>query len=270
MADLIVIPARYGSSRLPAKPLLPIAGTTLLHRMIAIARAAARLAGGIEVVVATDDARIADHAAAVGCAVALTDPALASGSDRVRAVAADRAGPDDLVMNLQGDAPFTPPAMAAAVLAAARARRSAVATPVIRLDWAALDRLRAQKAAAPFSGTTCIRAADGRALWFSKTILPAIRGEEALRAAGPLSPVWRHVGLYVYRRAILDRFAALPPSPYELLEGLEQLRLLEADIPIDTVAVDPPPIAMSGIDAPADLIEAERLVALHGDPHEPL
>lgn len=264
--DLIVVPARYGSTRLPGKPLLPIAGRTLLERVFAVARAAARLAGGCDVVVATDDARIADHACQIGAEVAMTAPECDSGSSRACAAALGRAGKPELVVNLQGDAPFVPPAVVAGLVETLRAAGADVATPVYRLGWDRLDALRSHKQAAPFSGTTCIRAADGRALWFSKTILPALRDEAKLRAAGPLSPVWQHLGLYGYRMAALEWFAAAPPSTYEVLEGLEQLRFLEAGRTVATVEVAPPSHAMSGIDTPEDLALAEAAIMRLGDP----
>lgn len=264
--DLIVVPARYGSTRLPGKPLLEIAGRTLLERVVAVARAAAAQAGNCAVVVATDDARIAGHARALGVDVAMTDTALDSGSARACAAALARPVRPDLVINLQGDAPFIPPALVAGLIVRLRSGTADVATPVYRLDWARLDALRAHKRAAPFSGTTCIRGEDGRAVWFSKAIVPAIRDEADLREAGPLSPVWQHLGLYGYRMAALEWFAATPPGDYETLEGLEQLRFLEAGRTIATVAVDPPSHAMSGIDTAQDLALAEETIARLGDP----
>lgn len=264
--DLIVVPARYGSTRLPGKPLLPIAGRTLLERVYAVARAAAALAGNCEVVVATDDARIADHARQIGAEAVMTAPDLDSGSSRACAAARLRPQAPGLVINLQGDAPFIPPALVAGLVAALREGTADVATPVYRLDWARLDALRAHKQAAPFSGTTCIRAEDGRALWFSKTIIPTLRSEAKLREAGPLSPVWQHLGLYGYRMAALEWFADAAPGHYETLEGLEQLRFLEAGRTVATVAVDPPSHVMSGIDTPQDLALAEDTIARLGDP----
>jgi 3-deoxy-manno-octulosonate cytidylyltransferase (CMP-KDO synthetase) len=265
-SDLIVVPARYGSTRLPGKPLLAIAGRTLLERVTAVARAAAELAGNCDVVVATDDARIADHAHALGVEAVMTGTELDSGSARACAAACARTQRPGLVINLQGDAPFVPPAVVAGLIAVLREGAADVATPVYRLDWARLDALRVHKQAAPFSGTTCIRSEDGRALWFSKAIIPAIRGEAVLRTAGPLSPVWQHLGLYGYRMAALEWFAAAPPGTYETLEGLEQLRFLEAGRTIATVEVDPPSHAMSGIDSPEDLALAEAAIAQLGDP----
>ena len=247
------------------KPLVPIAGTSLLHRTIALGRRAAALAGDAALLVATDDARIAAHAEAAGCAAVLTRPDISTGSGRALAAAADRPEAT-IIVNLQGDSPFQPAGAVGAVIAALRAGDAAVATPVVQLDWAALDALRAHKRQAPFSGTTCVRHADGRALWFSKAILPAIRDEARLRGADDRSPVWRHIGLYAYRRAALEAFEAAPPTALERLEGLEQLRLLELGMTIATVAVAPPRFDISGIDTPEDVARAEALIAAHGDP----
>jgi 3-deoxy-manno-octulosonate cytidylyltransferase (CMP-KDO synthetase) len=267
--DLIVIPARFGSQRLPGKPLIPIAGRTLLQRVVDVAQRAAAIVGDCEIVVATDDDRIAAHAAAIGCPAVMTANSIASGSGRACAAAIARQARPSIVVNLQGDAPFIPPAVVARLLAAARTSDAACVTPVVRLDWAALDAMRAHKREAPFSGTTCVRSQDGRALWFSKTILPAIRDEAGARAADALSPVYRHLGLYAYRLDALERFEATPPAPYEVLEGLEQLRFLEMGLVIQTVEVDPPIHAMSGIDTQADVALAESLIARWGDPYQP-
>jgi len=137
----------------------------------------------------------------------------------------------------------------------------------VRLTWEALDAMRVHKAATPFSGTTCVRAADGRALWFSKAILPAIRDEVALRNSRLPCPVWRHVGLYGYRLAALETFEAGAPTELERLEGLEQLRLIELGLTIDAVEVEPAAFDISGIDTEADIARAETLIAEFGDPH---
>jgi CMP-2-keto-3-deoxyoctulosonic acid synthetase len=265
-ADLIVIPARFGSTRLPGKPLLEIAGRTLLERVVAIAREAAAMVGGCNVVVATDDPRIAAHAVALGAPATLTEAAIDSGSARAYAAARRMSPPPELVINLQGDAPFVPPGVVAGLISTLRSGNADVATPVYQLDWGRLDRLRAHKRTAPFSGTTCIRSGTGRAVWFSKSILPAIRGEADLRKAQTLSPVWQHIGLYGYRMEALSWFASQPAGYYEKLEGLEQLRFLEAGRTIDTMAVTMPDHALSGIDTPEDLAMAEEAIARLGDP----
>jgi 3-deoxy-manno-octulosonate cytidylyltransferase (CMP-KDO synthetase) len=172
----------------------------------------------------------------------------------------------EFVVNLQGDAPFTPAAHVVAIVDALATSGTDAATPYIRLSWEALDRLRAHKLETPFSGTTLVTDPSGRAIWFSKIILPAMRKEKDLRGMGPLSPVCQHVGLYAYRLAALRRYCALPESRYERLEGLEQLRLIENGLTVQAVEVQPGRIAIPGIDTAEDIALAERLVAAHGDP----
>ncbi|MCK0195569.1 3-deoxy-manno-octulosonate cytidylyltransferase [Ancylobacter sp. 6x-1] len=265
MKCVIVIPARYQSTRFPGKPLAPIGGVPLLERVIRIATVAAQ-ASGADFVVAADDERVADLARSVGAPVVMTSPHLPSGSDRALA-AADLHAPDaDFIVNLQGDLPFTPPAYLSALIAAARTGEASVFTPVVQLGWEALDGLRQRKQVTPFSGTTCIVGEGGRAHWFSKNIIPAIRTEAKLRAAGPLAPVFRHIGLYGYRRDALRFFVSSPIGHYEELEGLEQLRFLEAGIAIQTVTVKAARIAMWGIDSPDDARLAEQHLERLGDP----
>lgn len=269
MRPLIVIPARYGSARFPAKPLQEIAGKTLLARVCHVAKAAAAQTGA-GLVVATDDDRIAAHAAALGVESVMTDPELPSGTDRAFAAARLFDPQADFVVNLQGDAPFTPPAMIAALIETAVSELPNMAdvyTPVTALTWAGLDALRAHKQTTPFSGTTCIADEAGRALWFSKQIIPAIRNEPKLRAAGDTSPVLRHVGLYAYTLAALARYVALPMGRYEALEGLEQLRFLENGMSVRAVLSEGSGFNLGGIDTPEDALAAEAMIAERGDPH---
>lgn len=248
------------------KPLLPIAGHSLLHRTIALGRNAVASEADARLVVATDDRRIADHAEAIGCEAVMTNAAIATGSGRALATARQEATSPAIVVNLQGDSPFQPPAALGAMVAALRDGIADVVTPVVRLSWTALDNLREHKVLTRSSGTTCVRAADGRALWFSKAIIPAIRDEASLREAGDPSPVWRHIGLYAYRLAALEAFEAAPPTELEQIEGLEQLRLLELGLRIDAVAVEPSRFDISGIDTAEDIARAEALIAAYGDP----
>ncbi len=272
MDVLIVIPARMGSTRFPAKPLHKIAGVSLLARVVRIAERVAAGRDRVSYVVGTDDQAIMDHAAGIGAPSVMTDAALPSGTDRAFAAVRALGAAPDFVINLQGDAPFTPPAYVSALIEAAASGIDAdVITPVIRMGWEALDTVRAQKASEPFSGTTCIRLPSGQAVWFSKQVLPAIRKEDRLRERAPLSPVYRHVGLYGYRLAALERFTGLPVGHYEALEGLEQLRFLENGMTIHAVEVSGAPNAMWGVDTPGDAEHAKALIAAHGDPHlEPL
>ncbi|MEM6626494.1 MAG: 3-deoxy-manno-octulosonate cytidylyltransferase, partial [Pseudomonadota bacterium] len=208
-----------------------------------------------------------DHCDRAGLNTIMTSTSIASGSDRALAAADAQGETPEIIVNLQGDAPFTPIAYIVDVVKALLDDQTVqVATPCLRLDWPALDQLRQAKQTTPFSGTTCLIGPNDRALWFSKSILPAIRGEDKLRAADHLSPIYRHVGIYGYRLEALKRFAALPPSYYEQLEGLEQLRLLENGISIKCVEVEDAAIATSGVDAPDDLERLEKLIAAHGDP----
>ncbi len=266
MKTLIVVPARYGSSRFPGKPLAQIAGRSMLARVGARARAAANALDGAGYVVATDDKRIADHCAEYGLQSVMTDASLESGSDRALAAAEALGVSPEVIVNLQGDAPFTPVDYITRIVEALETSGADAATPVIRLDWPALDALRKTKLETPFSGTTCVFDNAGRALWFSKTIIPAIRKEAALRASDAFSPVWRHVGLYGFRADALRQFTRLPSSPLEIVEGLEQLRLLENGMSIQCAPVAAPAISTGGVDTPEDLARLEALIAEHGDP----
>lgn len=266
MKTLIVVPARYASTRLPGKPLAKIAGRPMVERVAALAQRAAASLDRAEHVVATDDTRILEHCRDAGIPVVMTDPALPSGSDRALAAVDGLGASPDFVINLQGDAPFTPAAHVVAVVEALASSGTDAATPYIRLSWEALDRLRAHKAETPFSGTTMVTDPSGRAIWFSKVIIPAMRKEAALRGLGPLSPVFQHIGLYGFRLGALRRYCALPESRYERLEGLEQLRLIENGMSVQAVEVHPGKIAIPGIDTAEDIALAERLVAAHGDP----
>lgn len=267
MTDLIVIPARYGSKRFPGKPLMEIAGRSLVSRVIDVARQAAARLHDVDVVVATDDERIVDHVEALGAQAVMTASDISSGTGRALAAARSRASAPGHVVNLQGDAPFVPVEVVCQMMEAARAGGDVVVTPVVPLSWEDLDVLREHKKAAPFSGTTCIRGPGDRALWFSKSILPAIRDEAKYRASMAVSPVLRHIGLYAYSLHALERFEAATESLYETLEGLEQLRFFALDIPVQTVEIAPPRISMSGIDTPEDAALAEQMISRLGDPY---
>jgi 3-deoxy-manno-octulosonate cytidylyltransferase (CMP-KDO synthetase) len=216
--------------------------------------------------VATDDERISDHCKRIGAPAVMTDPDLPSGSDRALAAMRHVAPNCDCIVNLQGDAPFTPVNYITAVADAVGEHDCDAATPCIQLDWSNLDTLREAKKQTPFSGTTCIADNEGRAVWFSKAVLPSIRNENALRAAAELSPVLRHVGLYGFTRSALEKFNTLPPSRYEKLEGLEQLRMIENGMIVRCVTVAPASISTPGVDTQEDLAQLNALIAEKGDP----
>jgi len=238
----------------------------MLQWVVAQARAAAAAIPDAAYMVATDDKRIEEHCVAIDAPVAMTDPAAKSGSDRALEAAKKTAPEAKYIINLQGDAPFTPVRYLTEIAAALHDGKGDVATPCIRLDWAALDALREAKRASPTSGTTCVTDRNNTAIWFSKSIIPTIRNEAALRTENDHSPVLRHVGLYGYSREALENFAATPPSQYESLEGLEQLRMVENGVRIYCVIVDAHEIAGTGVDTPEDLEKLNALIKQHGDP----
>lgn len=238
---VVAIPARYASTRLPGKPLLPIAGEPMI---VHVARRALE-AGAAEVVIATDDPRIADAVRPLGLTVCMTSPHHASGTDRLAECAAASGWADErIVVNLQGDEPLAPSAAiraAAQVLADSGAELATLATPVH--DTAELFDPNAVK---------LVRDARGFALYFSRAPIPWHRDRFAQdRVSLPPGTWLRHIGLYAYRVRHLRAFAAMTPGTLERVESLEQLRVLEAGWRI-AVALTPEPFP-AGVDTEADL-----------------
>ncbi len=265
---VIIIPARYASTRFPGKPLAMIAGRTMLERVVAIAQKSVEKMGSeVQVLVTSDDGRIAEHCDQLGVMCVMTNAACPSGTDRVAEAIQQLPDSVDFIINFQGDAPLTPPHFIRAMIESYKNRPCDVVTPVVQLDWPALDALRDSKQVTPFSGTCASFVPDsGQALWFSKTILPAIRKEQELRKQQSMSPVYRHIGLYGYARDALQRFQQLPEGYYEALEGLEQLRMLEHGMHIRCVPVSyEGREGMSGVDSPEDVARAEALIAKYGE-----
>ena len=237
MHPIVVIPARMASTRLPGKPLADIHG----RKMILHVLDRAREAGIGPVVVACAEAEIAAVVHAAGGDAVLTDPSLPRGSDRVYAALEvfDPRGRFDVVINLQGDLPTIPPAYLRRVLTPLGDSRCDIATlvaPVTSAEEAASPSV--VKAACAFVGEEPV----APALYFSRAPIPAGEG-----------PRWHHIGVYAFRRAALARFVALPESPLEQREALEQLRALEVGMRIGCARVDHAPF---GVDTPADLERA--------------
>lgn len=258
----IIIPARYASTRFPGKPLAVLGGKAILNRVYENALEATKGLDNIKVAVATDDERIANHCREHNINFVMTSVDCHTGTDRVIEAAASFEEQPTFVLNMQGDAPFTPADFVRSMIDEHLADPEAdIITPVTKMNWAQLDKLREDKKTTPFSGTTAVLDPNRNALWFSKNIIPGIRKEKDLRAASDLSPVHRHIGLYGYRWDALQMYKTLAPSFYEELEGLEQLRALENGMRIKAVIVDykgrP---SMSGIDSPEDLDRAEALL----------
>ncbi len=237
MNPIVIIPARMAATRLPGKPLADIGGVPMIVRVL---RCAER-AGIGPVAVAAGDAEIVAAVEAAGGRAVLTDPALPSGSDRILAALAvlDPDGEHDAVINLQGDMPFVGPDVleACAGLLAAQPRCD-IATVAAAEDSAA-DRANPDVVKAILALKD--GASSGQALYFTRSTL---YGDQ---------PVWRHIGIYGYRRAALQRFNAAQPSPLEQREKLEQLRALELGMSIWAAIIDKPPIS---VDTAADLFKA--------------
>jgi 3-deoxy-manno-octulosonate cytidylyltransferase (CMP-KDO synthetase) len=239
---IVVIPARMAASRLPGKPLADIHGRPMIAHVLDRAREAAIGPAAA----ACGDAEIVAAVRAAGGVAVLTDPGLPSGSDRVHAALAtlDPEGRHDVVVNLQGDLPTIDPAALRALLTPLddpAVDISTLVAPIHTADEAALTSV--VKAACAF--------APGRniapVLYFSRVAIPWGGGA-----------LWHHIGVYAYRRAALARFVALPPSPLEQREKLEQLRALEAGMRIACAQVAFGPF---GVDTEADLERARRLLA---------
>jgi 3-deoxy-manno-octulosonate cytidylyltransferase (CMP-KDO synthetase) len=234
---IVVIPARLAATRLPGKPLADIGGLPMIVHVLRRAEAA----GVGPVAVACGDTAIAEAVRAAGGRAVMTDPVLPSGSDRVWAAlqAIDFLVTHDVVINLQGDLPSLPPSFLRAVLAP-------LADPDVDIATLVAPVTSPEEAASPSVVKAVCAFAEGcdvaPALYFSRVAVPGGEG-----------PLWHHVGIYAFRRAALARFVALPPSPLELREKLEQLRALEAGMRIAVARVDHAPF---GVDTPADLARA--------------
>ena len=239
-----VIPARYASSRLPGKPLADIAGRPMFWHVWQRAQQCAALR---EVWLATDDGRVAEAARSLNVPCMMTRPDHPSGTDRVREVAAQQAWPmDSIIVNIQGDEPLLEPAMLDELLAPFGEGDVCACTLATPLDPS--EPGDASLIASPHQVKVVMDEA-GDALYFSRAPIPYVRdGAESPRFAG-------HIGLYAFRRDILERVTSLPPSPLERLEKLEQLRLLEHRIPLRVVLTR---YRTQGVDTPEDL-EAVRL-----------
>lgn len=235
MKTLIAIPARYASTRYPGKPLVTLRGPDGTKTLIRRSWEAAMAVKGIDrVVVATDDDRIAKHARGFGAEVVMTSSDAQNGTERCAEVARKLPG-YDVVVNLQGDAPLTPAWFVEDLIKGLRADPDAViATPVLRCDGRAVAGFLADRRAGRVGGTTAVFGAGGRALYFSKEVIPYTGRDYA---ADEPTPVFHHVGVYAYRPEALLAYPGWTMGPLERLEGLEQLRFLENGRPVLCVEV---------------------------------
>jgi 3-deoxy-manno-octulosonate cytidylyltransferase (CMP-KDO synthetase) len=255
LAIVAIIPARFASTRLPGKPLSDLHGKPLIQRVHERVRAARSLD---RVLVATDDERIAAAVRGFGGEAVMTSPHHPSGTDRLAEAA--RTTEASLVVNVQGDEPLLDPA---GIDAAVRALLDDPGLPIATLSLPLRDALEMLNP----SVVKVVTDAAGYALYFSRSPIPHVRGHadpRAAAAAALLAGIARkHVGLYAYRRAALERFASLPPSPLEQAEGLEQLRALHHGIRMRVV-----PMSGDGapaVDTPEDLERVRAILAREGE-----
>ena len=237
----IVIPARFGSTRLPGKALLPIADKP----MVAWVWERAMEAGGAQVIVATDDQRIADEMTSRGAQVVMTRADHASGTDRLAEVVEQLGWEENaIVVNVQGDEPLMPVANIQRVAAMLNETQGA--------DMATLMEPLAPADAEQQSVVKVVASETGRALYFSRSAIPFHR------EGGVPAPVFRHIGLYAYRAGFLNTFVGWPPAAAELSESLEQLRALahDAHIQIELASEAVP----AGVDTESDLAAVRALL----------
>lgn len=256
----VVIPARFASTRFPGKPLHPLRGATGLAKTLLARTLEAATAGapGQELIVATDDDRVAAEAARCGTPVAITPSTCRNGTERI-AAALPQIGAVDVVLNVQGDALLTPP-QAIATLSAhmCDAPQTEVATVALRCNQSMLDRLLADRAAGRVGGTTVVANQRAKAQYFSKHVLPF----GAVEAAK--TPVLLHLGLYAYRPHALELYREHPESTAEAAEGLEQLRFLDGGVPISVLVLDPPGWDAMELNNREDISPIENVLAARG------
>lgn len=259
MSVLLAIPARYASTRYPGKPLVSLKGPDGEKTLIRRSWEAAQGVKGVDrVVVATDDDRIKAHAESFGAEVVMTSSACQNGTERCAEVAAKLPG-YEMVVNLQGDAPLTPAWFVEDLIAGLRSDSQAdIATPVLRCDGRALNGFLADRRAGRVGGTTAVFGTGGRALYFSKEVIPYTGKTYADEDA---TPVFHHVGVYAYRPRALRAYPSWPVGPLEALEGLEQLRFLEQGRNVLCVEVEAKGRQFWELNNPEDVPRIEAMMA---------
>ncbi len=264
MSVLIVIPARYASTRYPGKPLVALTGATgkkqsLIERSW---RAACAVSGVDRVVMATDDDRIREAAEGFGAEVVMTSETCGNGTERCAEAHAALGGSFDIVVNLQGDAPLTPHWFVEGLVQGLKDQPNAeIATPVLRCDGATLNSLLADRKAGRVGGTTAVFGADNQALYFSKEVVP-YTGKPYSET--DMTPVFHHVGVYAYRPDALAQYPSWPVGPLELLEGLEQLRFLENGRAVLCAEVEAKGREFWELNNPEDVPKLEAMMAKMG------
>lgn len=259
METIVVIPARFSSSRFPGKPLASVAGKSLISRVWHLARA---VPGVTSVYVATDSEEIASHVVSFGGDVVMTSPTCRNGSERVWEAVLSLTYTPSVVVNLQGDAVLMPPWVIEALVQEMQADPTVqIATPATRLTKEQYESMVAMKSRGIVSGTTVTFSSTRDALYFSKGIIPFVREWPATGE----TPIFQHIGVYAYRREALGRYVALPMGRLEAVEQLEQLRALEHEMPIRVVDVSLRGRTMWSIDNREDVSRVEQIIRDEGE-----
>lgn len=260
----IIIPARYASTRYPGKPLVPLTGCggaakSLIQRSWECAAKVPSCAG---VWVATDDDRIAAEVARFGGQAVMTSPDCANGTERCAHAVAQLGNVADIVVNLQGDAPLSPPSVVEQLVARlGEDPDAAMATPAVHCSASVYHHLATDAAHGRVGGTTVVFNRESRALYFSKRIIPFLPKAEI---SGGFVPIYLHLGLYAYRPEALACYNRAPTSPLEHLEGLEQLRFLDLGLPVSVVRLDPLGWDSIELNNPSDVPLIECVLAERG------
>ncbi|TNF21000.1 MAG: 3-deoxy-manno-octulosonate cytidylyltransferase [Rhodobacteraceae bacterium] len=260
MKTVILIPARYESTRYPGKPLAELTqkdgSRKSLIRMSW--EVASTISGVDEVHVVTDDARIREAAEGFGASVIMTSPEAENGTARCAEALATGAVTADLVVNFQGDAPLTPPWFVEDLIAAMKSDPGAqMATPVLQCDAATYAMFVEDRQNGRVGGTTAVFGEDYRALYFSKEIVPYI---DPGKVPATDIPVYHHVGVYAYRPEALRSYTFWGVSRLETLEGLEQLRFLVHGVPVRCVVVESRGRMFWELNNPADVARIEKVL----------
>lgn len=255
--NIIIIPARYQSSRFPGKPLALIKGHSLIYRVWSIAKT---IKSVDEVYIATDHVDIQTHALGFGAKVLMTEECN-NGTERIFSAIALLTHKPDIILNLQGDAVLTPPWVIQALInAMINNSQLEITTPATLINTKQYSLMQNVKLKGEVGGTMVVCDKNLNAMYFSKSMIPYLRDTQMQSP-----PLYRHIGLYAYRYSALEKYISLSPTPLEKLEGLEQLRILENGKPIRVVLVDYKGHTHASIDSPEDVIRVEQLIETEGE-----
>ena len=261
MKAVIIIPARYGSTRYPGKPLAPLRTREGKKSLIQLSWEAANKVSGIsEIYVATDDKRIEEHAVAFGAKVIRTSSKCKNGTERCAEAVSNARLEAAIIVNFQGDAPLTPSWFVEEIIAGLKADKStAMATPVLRLDRKSYNLFFEDRKSDRVGGTTVVFDKDMYALYFSKELIPFFEISK-IEQDKPI-PCYHHVGVYAYRKNILREYLSWPESKLEKLEGLEQLRFLSENKKVKCVEVSSRGNVFWELNNPEDVQRIEKVIS---------